>query len=208
MFNIRSHRIRESLVEHGLLSSSGPVGTDLWQAPPDEEETSLLIDLRNEIFEQAWSSIDLGKLQSALSHWRLFREELPHRLPVMAVDAGNRVAASRDNEQTLALFAQSVRRRGSLRPGQIGEPIRGDTISAYTSLIEAALRLDKGADLVDATCKVLRPRLFKAFRRADPPPGERRLRLGLRGSDFRELASDPTWDRSRSHYAILRWSVL
>ena len=203
----RRDRVMRRASDAGLLGlHSRP--DDVFSMPPRLQELHDLRQLRAATQHIAHESVDPGRLQSALSHWELWRQELPSRVPILplAGDGSPGVdVATRYNSETFELFTASCLRRGSLQPGHLGRPIETDTIAGYVSAIRALLSRDSGMQVRSASHDIRTKAVCRTVRRSRGPRGTRRRRIGLRAQTLRAAASNRHFDRRRTWSARRRW---
>mmetsp|Transcript_35760 Transcript_35760/g.86829 ORF Transcript_35760/g.86829 Transcript_35760/m.86829 type:complete len:479 (-) Transcript_35760:433-1869(-) len=199
----------------GSLGITGPLSTqdrDGWHAPPSHGELSMLASLRDGAdtrlhMSHGSSSGEPSHLRTALGWLRRFTEVLPSRvLFVPHVGAGD-VHAAAYNEETFRLFAEFVRRHGSVRPGANGAVVSSAAISDYISAIRAFRSREAGYNLLVSGGNLRLPPQLKQMRREDGPAGARELQRALSARLLRRLCCLPAFDR-RSFRGVLRWAVL
>jgi len=194
----------------GLLGVHAPVA-DVFASQPSARELRRLEDLRAGARQVTFEGVDPGRLQSALTHYELWRAEAPSRvafLPLAGAGSPGRLEAARYNEESLRLYAASCLARGSLQRGKQGEPIAPATVSGYVSALRALLTRDGGVNVLAQETKGVVPALMRGVRRMRPATAPRRKRRGLRGSLLRRVARSRGFDRSRSWWARRRWCML
>ena len=180
---------------------------DVFVGRPDGDELARLDTLRAGLRQAVAESVDPGRLASALTHFELWREELPSRVPFLPLSgegSPGRLEAARYNDESLALYAASALRRGSLQRGRIGAPIAPDTVTGYVSALRALLTRDGGVRMLVPEANVMVPALARAVRRARPPAKPRRKRRGLRSRHLRAAAANPAFQRRESWQARRR----
>ena len=168
----------------GLLGVHTPVA-DVFVGQPSAHELRRLEDLRAGARQVTFEGVDPGRLQSALTHYELWRAEAPSRvafLPLAGAGSPGRLEAARYNEESLRLYAASCLARGSLQRGKQGEPIAPATVSGYVSALRALLTRDGGVNVLAQETKGVVPALMRGVRRMRPATAPRRKRRGLRGS--------------------------
>lgn len=197
------------------LGITGPLSTqdrDGWHNPPSRGELSMLASLRDGAdtrlhMSHGSASGEPSHLRTALGWLRRFTEVLPSRvLFVPHVGAGD-VHAAAYNEETFRLFAEFVRRHGSVRPGAHGTTVSSAAISDYISAIRAFRSREAGYNLLVSGGNLRLPPQLKQMRREDGPTGARALQRALSARLLRRLCRLPTFDR-RSLRGVLRWAVL
>ena len=191
----------------GLLGVHGRPA-DVFARAPEARELAELAALTAGVRQAVAESVDADRLASALTHYELWREELPSRvafLPLSGPGSPGRVEAARYNDMSLALYAASALRRGSLQRGRVGAPIAPDTVTGYVSALRAMLTRDGGVRMLVPEANVMVPALARAVRRARPPAQPRRKRRGLRARHLRAAAENRGFDRRRSWSARRRW---
>lgn len=203
----RRARVMGRAADAGLLGvHSRP--EDVFTRQPSRQELYDLSQLRAATQQVAHESVDPGRLQSALTHWELWKQEVPSRVqfvPLAGAGSPGADEAARYNAETFELFAASCFRRGSLQPGRIGNPIEPDTVAGYVSAIRALLSRDGGIQVRSATHDVRIKAVSRGIRRARGPRKTRRRRLGLRARHLRAAVSCRSFDRRRTWAARRRW---
>ena len=203
----KRRRVMERAADSGLLGvHSRPL--DVFTSQPSAYELYGLRELRAATTQVVHESVDPGRIQSAVSHWELMRQEMPSRtpfLPLTGPGSPGRDEAERYNAETFELFTASCLRRGSLRPGHLGQPLETDTIAGYVSALRALLSRDGGAQMRSAHFDVRIKALGRGIRQARGPRPSRKRRLGLRARHLRSAAAARGFDRVRTWTARRRW---
>ena len=196
-------------------ASSGLLGihqrpADVFVGSPSDGELLQLSELRAATQQVVHESVDPARLQSALTHWELWRAEAPSRVPFLPLcgpTSPGADEAARYNAQTFELFTASCLQRGSLRPGHFGAPIEPDTVAGYVSALRALLSRDGGVQMRSANHDVRLRALRGGVRRARGPRPSRRRRRGLRARQLRAAAANRRFDRTGSWFARRRWAA-
>ena len=199
----------------GRAAAAGLLGVhrrpaDVFAGDPSESELFDLRELRAATQQVIHESVDPGRLQSALTHWELWRTEAPARVPFLPLrgpDSPGADAAASYNAETFELFTASCLRRGSLRPGHIGSPLEPDTVSGYVSALRSLLSRDGGVQMRSAQHDTRITALRGGVRRARGPRPSRRRRRGLRARQLRAAAANRSFDRKQSWASRRRWAA-
>lgn len=181
---------------------------DVFSGTPSASELGRLEELRAGTRQLIAESVDPGRLQSALTHFELWRQELPSRvafLPLTGSGSPGRLEAARYNEESLSLFLASCLQRGSLQRGKVGQPIAVDTAQGYVSALRAELTRDSGVQALVPEANVPVRAAARGARRGRPPPAPRRRRRGLRARHLRAAAANGEFDRRGSWRARREW---
>lgn len=192
---------------HGVHAAVG----DVFRGEPSASELARLSELRAGTRQLIAESVDPSRLQSALAHFELWREELPSRvafLPLTGAGSPGRLEAARYNEESLALFLASCLRRGSLQRGRLGQPIAVDTAQGYVSALRAELTRDSGVQALVPEANVPVRAAARGARRGQPPTRGRRRRRGLRARHLRAAAANAAFDRASTWDARRRWLAI
>ena len=200
-----------------LLEKRGALGAalddDEWlDGTPPVGATDLVASLRAGVRRRAAGTIDADRAATALE-WFVDFVTATSRVPFVALAHAGDIAASVYNAQTLELFAEYIRRRGSRQRGQVGKTLASDTIDGYVSTIKTLRSFEAHYAVVLDSTDVVRPRASKATRRTQGPPGERQLKRGIRASHLRRLIA-MGYDRSSARgvaewaAALVAWNVL
>ena len=206
----RRQQVLDRAAGAGLLGVHTPVA-DVFTGQPSAGELRRLEGLRAGARQVTFEGVDPGRLQSALTHYELWRAEAPTRvafLPPAGAGSPGRLEAARYNEESLRLYAASCLARGSLQLGRQGEPIAPATVSGYVSTLRALLSRDGGVNVLAQETKGVVPALMRGVRRMRPAQAPRRKRRGLRGALLRRVARSRGFDRKHSWWARRRWCML
>ena len=207
----KAHRLA---AQCGLLGALGAaLDDDEWlDGTPPVGATDLVASLRAGVRRRAAGTIDADRAATALE-WFVDFVTATSRVPFVALAHAGDIAASVYNAQTLELFAEYIRRRGSRQRGQVGKTLASDTIDGYVSTIKTLRSFEAHYAVVLDSTDVVRPRASKATRRTQGPPGERQLKRGIRASHLRRLIA-MGYDRSSARgvaewaAALVAWNVL
>ena len=174
---------------------------DQWKGgQPTAQQRALVRTLREHNDELIAVALDTGRTSSALEFWTEFMAD-SQRVPF--VDPGEN-GGKEYNQETLWLFAQYIRKRGSRKKGQLGQRVRAGTVEGYVSAIKV-LRERTARRAITPDDGLALGLLYKRFRKEDGPAGERRLSRGIRAHMLRRLV-DMGYDRS-SACGLLKWAA-
>lgn len=197
------------------LGLTGPLSNqdrDAWSQPPARGELSMLAALRDGADTRLFTSHgsasgEPSHLRTALGWLRRFTEALPSRRLFVPHNGAGDVHAAAYNEETFRLFAEFVRRHGSVRPGARGVVVSSAAIADYISAIRAFRSREAGYNLLVCGGNLRLPPQLKQMRREDGPTGARELQRALSARLLRRLCRRPDFDRL-SFRGVLRWAVL
>ena len=151
-------------------------------------ETAVARDLRLGMLQRARETYDVGRLDTSLKWFEEFVAD-SQRSPIFApLQHAGDLTGMQYNQETLEMFSEYVRRRGSRLRGRQGETIKSDTIATYVGQIKKLRTHEAHYMITGSTVNVVAPAAHKRMRQLDGPPGERGLSLGLRARHLRELA--------------------
>ena len=140
---------------------------------------------------------------------------LPRRLPPSrinwhALDGHHGARATELNNRTFELFAEFVRRHGSVKPGHRGATLTAGYISGVVSTLRALRSRTAGFDMRDPQANLRLPSQFKDMRREDGPRAPdtslRARREGFRAQHFAAAAAGG-FDR-HSRAGVSRWCAM
>ena len=199
------------------LGLTGPMEgetRDHWCATPSQAEFACLEGLRagaDARMHTAHGSASgaASHLGTALRWMKRFVEALPSRRLFVRHEGAGDVHAAAYNEETFRLFAEFVRRHGSVRPGARGAVVSAATISDYVSALRAFRSREVGYNLLVAGGNLRLPLQMRQMRREDGPAGQRELSRGLTSRILRRLCTGASsFDRGHTRYAVMRWAIL
>ena len=98
-----------------------------------------------------------------------------------------------------------MRARGSRQRGRVGTAITSDTVDTYVGTVKILASLGAHHGITLDSANVVMPRASKANRRAQAPPGERKLKRGIRAHHLRALVA-LGFDRSSAR-GIIEWAA-
>ena len=186
---------------------------DSWlEGAPPLGGSDLVATLRAGVKRRARSVIDPDRAATALE-WFLDFLTSTGRIPFVPLSHANDIPASIYNSETLELFGEYIRRRGSRQRGQEGRALASDTVDTYVSTIKTLRNFEAHYKVTLDATNVVMPAASKAARRAQGPPGERQLKRGIRATHFRKLIS-LGYDRSSARgmiewaAALVAWNIL
>ena len=162
-------------------------------------------DLRCGTLARARQTYDTSRLDTALKWFEEFMEVAQRRPSFEPLQYAGDLGAMQYNQETLDMFAEFVRRRGSRLRGRAGEAIKSDTIQTYVSQIKKLRTHEAHHMIVGPEVNVIGPAAYKRMRQLDGPPGERKLSLGLRARHLREAATRG-FDR-KSKRGVQEWGA-
>lgn len=197
------------------LGITGPLSgqnRDAWSRPPVSGELATLAALRDGADTRLYTSHgsasgEPSHLRTALGWLRRFMEVLPSRVLFVPHEGAGDVHAAAYNEETFRLFAEFIRRHGSVRPGANGTVVSSAAIADYISAIRAFRSREAGYNLLVSGGNLRLPPQLQQMRREDGPTGARELQRALSARLLRRLAQRPDFDRWSSR-GVLRWAVL
>ena len=162
-------------------------------------------DLRCGTLARARQTYDTSRLDTSLKWFEEFMEVAQRRPSFEPLQYAGDLGAMQYNQETLDMFAEFVRRRGSRLRGRAGEAIKSDTIQSYVSQIKKLRTHEAHHTIVGPEVNVIGPAAYKRMRQLDGPPGERKLSLGLRARHLREAATRG-FDR-KSKRGVQEWGA-
>jgi hypothetical protein len=171
---------------------------------PGPGPQELVKALRDGVRRRARETWDLGRLGTALE-WMVDFLADTRRDPFVPLEHAGDLQAAIYNMETLEMFYEYIRVRGSRQHGRRGTPLASDTIAGYVSAIRL-LRNQEAHYLI--TCEAVDVRMgaaAKRTRQTQGPPGARQLRRGLRSKHFRRLVT-LGFDRL-SLKGLVRWAA-
>ena len=182
-----------------------------WDAEPSADERMRLAQLREEAHGDAAIANAPSyqkELANALKWASLFRAEFPSRpLFVRNRDAGD----STFNAETKALLFSFARKRGSIKKGHEGKPLKASSVEEVISTLFAfACRLAKQEHLISPDIgETMYGQLRKRGREVDGPAGARRVEDPLRAQHLRvAFGSGPNALERSSPLGIVRHATL
>lgn len=199
----------------GSLNLLGPIGggsssLDRWMTEPTRSERAALdalrwdADFRIHHFTEERRSTHLV---TALNWFARFLSTLPSRVPFVPYASSGDIQSAAYNEETFRLFAEFIRKHGSVRPGFAGMLVSATAISDYISAIRAFVSRETGYNLLLQGGNLRLPRQVQHMRREDGPAGQRQLSRGLTARILRRLLDVPGFTSAlRAH--CLRWALL
>ena len=173
----------------------GLLGQDRDQASPGE--SVIAADLRRGFRMRARETYDVGRMETSLKWFEEFQTDARREPVFVPLRHSGDIEAMTYNQETLEMFAEYLRRRGSRLRGRFGETIKSDTIATYVGQIKKLRTHEAHHAIVDASVNVVAPSAFKRMRQEDGPAGDRKLSLGLRARHLRQIAAAGFDRRSR-----------
>ena len=188
-----------------LSSAVGDAILDGWTVEgPAPTSIELLSSLRTSLKRRASSTIDLDRAKTSLEWFADFIEASSRRPFSPLAHAGD-IQSAVYNSETLELFGEYIRSRGSRQVGRVGTAVASDTVDTYVSTVKTLASLGAHHHITFASTDVVMPRASKALRRSQAPPGERKLKRGIRATHLRSLIA-LGYDR-RSAIGVIEWAA-
>ena len=196
----------DSLASQCHLSSAvGEAISDGWvHDAPGPAATDLISSLRSSLKRRASSTLDLDRAGTSLEWFADFISDTSRRPFSPLAHAGD-IQAAVYNSETLELFGEYIRSRGSRQRGRVGTSIASDPIDTYVATVKILASLGAHHGITLDSANVVMPRASKATRRAQAPPGERKLKRGIRASHLRALIAI-RYDRTSAR-GIIEWAA-
>ena len=154
------------------------------------------------------ASGDASHLNTALRWLERFIQVFPSRRLFVPHSGAGDVHAAAYNEETLRLFAEFIRRHGSVRRGREGEVVSASAISEYVSAIRAFRSREAGYNLLVSGGNLRLPLQLRHMRREDGPAGRRHLSRALTARILRRLLQKREFAPTNSRRHALRWAIL
>ena len=178
-----------------------------WAVEPSGPELRLFNSLMSSVEQRIHRVNDPSKLGTAMTYVEMFGRAMPSRPLFRRRGGADDWEAAAHNNQTRELITEFIRQRGSIRPGQVGKTLPGETISEYVGVFFAAMEVHLRAPLGSAEANPRRKRAAKDMRIEDGPAvtGRAIKRLGFRGEFFSRVAASQ-YDRA-SEQGAFRWLV-
>ena len=188
-----------------LLGPLGQPVADVWiDGAPPAGTADAVASLRAGVRRRAAATIDPDRMATSLEWFADFLAFV-RRVPFVALSHAGDIDSSIYNAETLDMFGEYIRQRGSRQRGRVGSAIASDTVDSYVSAIKTLRGVETHYAVVIPSTDLLRPRASKQARRIQGPPGERQLKRGIRASHLRRLAA-MGYDRSSSR-GMLEWAA-
>ena len=207
----------ETLARAERLGLTGPLGSPedyavTGVAPP--ERNSLAASLETSLRLRMATSLDLPRLNTALTWWESFQIANEGTLVFKPALSTASSSGQLHNRKVIDLFGEYIRRSEPLGKTSHGV-VQAAAIASYQSVILIFRSKEARYDIAPADTNIVMPGALKAMRGQDPPTGERRRSVGLRAMDLRK-AAEAGFDRTSvggavewagmlfSHSALLR----
>ena len=171
-----------------------------------EGESALVRDLRLGMLQRARETYDVGRLSTSLDWFEEFQIDT-QRAPIFRpLEHSGDIEAMVYNQETLDMFSEYIRRRGSRLVGRRGgDPVKSDTVATYVGQIKKLRTHEAHYAITDPSVNVIASAAHKRMRQLDGPAGERRLSLGLRARHLR-MAAELGFDRT-SKQGVIEWGA-
>jgi hypothetical protein len=160
--------------------------------------------LRDGVRRRARETWDLGRLGTALE-WMVDFLADTRREPFVPLGHAGDLSAAVYNMETLEMFYEYIRVRGSRQHGRIGTALASDTIAGYVSAIRLLRNQEAHYLITFEAVDVRMGAAAKRTRQSQGPPGARKLRRGLRSKHLRRLVA-LGFDRL-SLRGLVRWAA-
>ena len=170
-----------------------------------EGESELARELRDGMLQRARETYDVGRLATSLDWFEEFQADVRRSPSVLPLRHAGDIEALTYNQETLDMFSEYIRRRGSRMAGRRGETVKSDTVATYVGQIKKLLTHEAHHAITDVSVNVIAPSAHKRMRQLDGPAGERRLSLGLRARHLRQAAENG-FDRT-SKRGVIEWGA-
>lgn len=199
----RAHATREVVSQLGLDKPLVERHPDEWRGQLPRADAVLAVQrLREGIAHRLAETTDSDRQRSAVAAFSEFMRDTD-RLPFVDPTA---VGGKWYNQETLDMFAEYLRERGSRKRGrERGKPTTAGHISSLVSAVRLLVERHQRMLLTSKADNVVAPLMFKHMRKGDGPPQQRRLSRGIRGMHLRKVA-DLGYQR-RSGWGLMRWAV-
>ena len=197
----------------GMLGDLGHSIPDGWlDGAPPVGGADLVATLRAGVRERAKETLDLDRARTTLEWFADFLESTG-RVPFVPLTHAGDLAASVYNSETLEMFGEYIRRRGSRQRGREGTAVLSDTVDGYVSTIKIIRGIEMHYRITLDATNVIMPAASKRARQAQGPPGARSLKRGIRASHLRQLAAmgyDRVTARGMLEWAaaLVAWNIL
>lgn len=174
----------------GLLGALGEAVADGWvgEAPP-VGGAELVAALRDGSRRRARETLDLDRVGTSLE-WFVDFLVATGRVPFYPLRHAGDIETSIYNSETLEMFAEYIRRRGSRQAGRVGAALASDTVDTYVSTVRVLRNLEAHYRVTLDTTNVVMPAASKRTRQLQGPKGERQLKRGIRAAMLRQLAAE------------------
>jgi hypothetical protein len=161
--------------------------------------------LRERARRKVLATWNLGRIGSMAAWWEDFLMTTD-RVPFVALATTGDLAGAIYNAQTLELFAEFIRDRGSRAKGHTGEPLTADYISTLVATARLVRSGEAHYNVAPSEASTSISTMFKSMREEDGPRGgnERRESRGFRARDFKAIAA--SFDRL-THMGLMEWTV-
>ena len=198
-------RVARLAVDCGIWGGVGTPPPPEWDDPSRPLEAAKAIDrLRDGSRKRARETWDLGRLATALEYLRDMVEETK-RMPFVPLRYLGDIDALMYNQETLEMFAEFIRTKGSRQHGRLGTNLRGDTVDTYVSTVKVFVTFETHYEITAKEVNVVMPVAAKRARQMQAPPGTRKLSRGMRAHMLTKLAA-MGYSRGSSR-TLMRWAA-
>ena len=171
-----------------------------------EGESALVRDLRLGMLQRARETYDIGRLSTSLDWFEEFENDTRRHPIFKPLEHSGDIDAMVYNQETLDMFSEYIRRRGSRLAGRrAGDTVKSDTVATYVAQIKKLRTHEAHHVITDPSVNVIAASAHKRMRQLDGPAGERRLSLGLRARHLR-MAAELGFDRT-SKRGVIEWGA-
>jgi hypothetical protein len=198
-------RVKRLATRCGLLGALSEAIVDGFvDEAPGLGPRALVDALREGVKRRARETWDLGRLGTALE-WMVDFIAETRREPFVGLEHAADIGAAVYNQETLEMLYEFIRVKGSRQQGRRGTPLASDTIAGYVSAIKLLRSSEAHYVITFEAVNVRMGAAAKRSRQLQGPPGERKLRRGIRAKHLRRLVA-LGFDRS-SAWGIMRWAA-
>ena len=184
----------------------GLLGDMPGQEAQREGESALVRDLRLGMLQRARETYDTGRLSTSLDWFEEFQVDAQRAPTFKPLGHSGDIEAMVYNQETLDMFSEYIRRRGSRLAGRRGgDTVKSDTVATYVGQIKKLRTHEAHYAITDPSVNVIASSAHKRMRQLDGPAGERRLSLGLRARHLR-MAAELGFDRT-SKRGVIEWGA-
>ena len=198
--------VNRTLLQARDLGLDGALGkrlVDRWASEePSDQARQAVSDLREAVRSRATSLADTGRSRTALAWFSDYLEETQRQPFVDPDELGGELY----NQDTLDMFAEFMRKRGSRQKNRAGTTIRADTIQDMVGAIGRIMARLHHMELTSSRVNTTLPLAFKRMRMEDGLAGaSRKLERGIRARMLKELA-ETGFDRA-SRQGVVNWAA-
>ena len=198
-------RVDALAAQCGLDGARVGVACDEWiEGAPPVGGAEIIATLRKGVRARAGDVVDLDRAQTVLE-WLCDFVRASGRRPFLPLEHAGDLAGAVYNSETLEMFGEFIRRHGSRQKGREGSAIASDTVDGYVSTLRTMASMAAHCKISIDAVNVVLPAASKRARQLQGPPGERKLKRGIRAQQLRQLAG-MGYDRS-SAQGMIEWAA-